>query len=156
MPVGQHHGLHKVFKFLVLLVLFLLRIGLVAVFKRLLHHAIVLLVLIVGGEILAVFLQCALDGNAVDVEKIRHHRCVFFGVAFAVGLDRPVGDAAFVFFALGGQLVLIGEGPLQQFAGVGQRRIRARVGRILRGARQLPAQERRMREEATNGWRFDS
>ena len=79
--------------------------------------------LIVGGEILAVFLEGALDGNAVDVEEIRDNRCVFLGVAVAVGLNGVVGDAAIVFFALGGQFVLICEGPLQHFAGIGQGRV---------------------------------
>ena len=85
--VGQHHGLHKVFEFLVLLVFFLLRVGLVTVFERLFHHAVVLLMVIIWREVFAVLLESALDGNAVDVKEIRNYRCVFFRVAVAVGLD---------------------------------------------------------------------
>ena len=37
-----------------------------------------------GPHILAVLLEGALDGNAVDIEQIRHNRSVFFGVAFGL------------------------------------------------------------------------
>ena len=122
------------------------------VFERLLHHAIVLLVLIVGREILAVFLERSLDGNAVDKEEIRDHRCVFLGVASAVGLDGPVGYAAIVFFPLGGLLVLIGEGPLQQLVGIGERRVGCGG---LRGAGKHRRPERRRSREG-DGWRIES
>ena len=98
--------------------------------------------LVVGGKIFAVFLEGALDSNTVDIEEIGHHRRVFFGVTFAVGLNGPIVNAAIVFFPLGGQFALVGKRPLQQLVGIGQGRVGSRFGG-LRGAGRPPGEENR-------------
>ena len=134
MPIGQHHRFQNVFNGLVLFVCLLFGCGLVVVFERLFHHPLVFFLGLLGREIFAVLLQSAFDGDAVDKELVVNFGCGLFRIAPAVGLNQVIGDAAVEALALGGELVLVGDSPLKEFGGIGQRRVGSWCGG-LRGDR---------------------